>query len=221
MTIRRKTSILMIGSRRRRAGRGSAAAVPAAQDLLRGLGVPQDFTSARVSSYDRSGGNKDSLTIPPGGTAVLAELKGPAAIHHIWVTIAAEAFYGRKLVLRMYWDGEAAPSVEAPIGDFFGVGHGLNRNLSSLPITNSSEGRARNCYWHMPFAKSARITVTNEGRREVPAFYYYVDYRKLPALPAGTPDLPRPVPPGLPARRREATTSSWKPRAAAIMSAVI
>jgi hypothetical protein len=164
-----------------------AAAAPAAQDLLRSLAHPQDFTSARVSSYDRSGGNKDSLTIPPGGTAVLAELKGPGAIHHIWVTIAAEAFYGRKLVLRMYWDGEASPSVEAPIGDFFGVGHGLNRNLASLPITNTSEGRARNGYWYMPYAKSARITVTNEGRGEVPAFYYYVDYRTLPSLPEGTP----------------------------------
>jgi hypothetical protein len=163
------------------------ADVPAAQDLLRGLALPQDFTSARVSSYDRSGGNKDSLTIPAGGTAVLADLKGPGAIHHIWVTIAAEAFYGRKLVLRMYWDGEAAPSVEAPIGDFFGVGHGLNRNVASLPITNTSEGRARNCYWYMPYIKSARITVTNEGRSEVPAFYYYVDYRTLPSLPAGTP----------------------------------
>lgn len=163
------------------------ASAPAAQDLMRGLGRPQDYSAARVSSYDRSGGNKDSLTIPPGETAVLAELEGPAAIHHIWVTIAAEAFYGRKLVLRMYWDGEAAPSVEAPIGDFFGVGHGLNRNLSSLPITNTSEGRARNCYWFMPFTRSARITVTNEGRREVPAFYYYIDYRKLPALEEETP----------------------------------
>jgi hypothetical protein len=186
MTIRRKTSVLKLALAVA-ALAAMTAAVPAAQDLLRGLGAPQNFTSARVSSYDRSGGNKDSLTIPPGGTAVLAELQGPGAIHHLWVTISAEAFYGRKLVLRMYWDGEARPSVEAPIGDFFGVGHGLNRNLSSLPITDSSEGRARNCYWYMPFARSARITVSNEGRREVPAFYYYVDYRTLPALPEGTP----------------------------------
>ena len=165
----------------------TAAVSAPAQDLLTKLAAPQDYVSKRASSYDRSGGNKDSLTIKAGQTAVLAELKGPGAIHHVWVTIAAEPFYGRKLVLRMYWDGEAAPSVEAPIGDFFGVGHGLNRNFTSLPITCSSEGRARNCYWFMPYAKSARVTVTNEGREDVPAFYYYIDYRELTALAAGTP----------------------------------
>ncbi len=165
----------------------AALAAAYAQGLLQGLATAQDYRSARVSSYDRSGGNKDSLTLRPGETAVLADLKGPGAIHHIWVTIAAEPFYGRKLVLRMYWDGETSPSVEAPVGDFFGVGHGLNRNLRSLPINNSSEGRARNAYWAMPFARSARVTVTNEGKQEVPAFYYYIDYRQAAGLPAGTP----------------------------------
>jgi len=157
------------------------------QDMLRKLGEHQNYISKRISSYDRTGGNRDRLTIEPGETAVLAEIKGPAAIHHIWVTISAESFYGRKLVLRMFWDDEEFPSVEAPIGDFFGVGHGLNRNFSSLPINCSSNGRARNCYWYMPFHESARITVTNEGTRTVRAFYYYIDYRELPELPPETP----------------------------------
>lgn len=157
------------------------------QELLSKLGKHQDYTSKRISSYDRTGGNSDRLTIESGKTAVLAEIKGPAAIHHIWVTISAEPFYGRKIILRMYWDGEKLPSVETPIGDFFGVGHGLNRNFSSLPINCSSQGRARNCYWYMPFQKSARITVTNEGTRQVGAFYYYVDYRELLELPSDTP----------------------------------
>jgi len=169
----------------------AAALIPAAaaagQDLLRSLGAPQDYLSRRVSSFDRSGGNRDSLTIKPGETAVLADLTGPGAIHHIWLTVAAEPFYGRKIVLRMFWDGEAEPSVEAPLGDFFGVGHGLNRNFSSLPLNASSEGRARNSYWYMPFEKSARVTATNEGTRVVTAFYYYLDYRELDSLPAGTP----------------------------------
>jgi hypothetical protein len=158
-----------------------------AQDLLRSLGNPQDFKSLRISSYDRSGGNNDRLAIAPGETAVLAEIEGPAAIHHIWVTIAGEAFYGRKIILRIHWDDEALPSVEAPIGDFFGVGHGLNRDLSSLAIACSSEGRARNCYWYMPFRGSARITVSNEGTSQVGAFYYYIDYRELTEL---DPDVP-------------------------------
>jgi hypothetical protein len=164
-----------------------AAAWLFSQDVLSSLGKSQDYISRRISSYDRSGANRDSLTIEPGATAVLAEIAGPGAIHHIWVTIAAEPFYGRKLVLRMYWDEESAPSVEAPVGDFFGVGHGLNRNFSSLPIACSSDGRARNCYWYMPFLRSARVTVTNEGSRPVAAFYYYIDYRLLPELAASTP----------------------------------
>lgn len=161
-----------------------AASTLAGQDLLRNLGQKQDFRSRRISSYDRSGGNRDSIVIEPGKTAVLAEIEGPGAIHHIWTTIAAEPFYGRKIVLRIYWDNEKSPSVEAPIGDFFGVGHGLNRNFASLPITCSSEGRARNCYWYMPFRRSCRVTVKNEGTRAVDAFYYYIDYRELPDLAA-------------------------------------
>lgn len=157
------------------------------QDLLQNLGRQQDFTSKRISSFDRTGGNNDRLNIPPGETVTLAEIKGPGAIHHIWITISAEPFYGRKILLRMYWNGEESPSVEAPIGDFFGVGHGLNRNLSSLPISCSSEGRARNCYWYMPFQRSARITATNQGTEPVGAFYYYIDYRELAELSQDTP----------------------------------
>jgi hypothetical protein len=157
------------------------------QDMLGKLGEKQNYRSKRISSYDRTGGNRDSIPIEPAKTAVLAEIKGPAAIHHIWVTIAAEAFYGRKIVLRVYWDGEDVPSVEVPVGDFFGVGHGLNRNFSSLPIACSSEGRARNCYWYMPFRWSCRVTATNEGTKPVDAFYYYIDYRELDGL---RPDAP-------------------------------
>ena len=157
------------------------------QNILSSLGDKQDYRSRRVSSFDPSGGNRDALAISPGETAVLAEIKGPAAIHHIWTTISAEPFYGRKLVLRIYWDGEDTASVEAPIGDFFAVGHGLNRNLVSVPVVRSSEGRAFNCYWYMPFRWSARITITNEGSRPVGAFYYYIDYRQLEDI---RPDVP-------------------------------
>lgn len=157
------------------------------QSLLENLGKKQNYISKRISSFDKSGGNRDAVLIKPGETAVLAEIKGPAAIHHIWITINAESFYGRKIILRMYWDGENFPSVETPIGDFFGVGHGLNRNLSSFPLVCSSEGRARNSYWYMPFKRSARITATNEGSRDVGSFYYYIDYRELREIRSETP----------------------------------
>jgi hypothetical protein len=157
------------------------------QDALGKLGAKQDYRSRRISSYDRSGGNADAVRIEPGATLVLAQIKGPAAIHHIWTTIDAEAFYGRKLVIRAYWDGEESPSIEAPIGDFFGVGHGLDRNVSSLPIACSSEGRARNAYWYMPFRWACRLTVTNDGSQPVDAFYFYIDYRELPDLDPEAP----------------------------------
>ncbi len=157
------------------------------QDMLGKLGTRQNYRARRVSSFDPTGGNRDSIAIPPGQTAVLAEIKGPAAIDHVWTTIAAEPFYGRKIVLRVYWDGEESPSVEAPVGDFFAVGHGLNRNLTSIPVNDSSEGRARNCYWYMPFRWSCRVTATNEGSAPVDAFYYYIDYRELPDI---LPDAP-------------------------------
>ncbi|HXK92932.1 MAG TPA: DUF2961 domain-containing protein, partial [bacterium] len=136
-------------------------------DLLQVLASPPDFETRRISSYDRTGGNEDRLTIEPGETKVLAEIEGPGAITHIWNTIAAEKYYPRMLILRFYWDGQDIPSVEVPLGDFFGVGHGLDRAFQSFPVNASSDGRARNCYWYMPFKKSARITVTHEGFQTV------------------------------------------------------
>lgn len=151
--------------------------------LLGSLIRPFEFEAYRESSWDRTGGNGDRRQIEPGETLVIAELEGPGAITHIWCTVAAEEFYSRKLVLRAYWDGHSEPSIEAPLGDFFCVGHGVDRPVKSLPVRVSSEGRARNCFWPMPFRKSARLEVENQGAETVGAFYSYIDYKRLPALP--------------------------------------
>jgi hypothetical protein len=135
----------------------------------------------RASSSDPNwkDGNNDARPIAPGGTLTLAELDGPGMITHIWFTIAHRApFYSRLLTLRMYWDGEEHPSVECPVGDFFAMGHGVDKPLTSLPIRVTSDGRGRNCYWPMPFKKSARITVTNESDQGCDAFYFYIDWQK-------------------------------------------
>lgn len=155
---------------------------------LDGLATLRDYRAMRASSTDPNlEGNGDARHIGPGETLTLAELQGPGRIAHIWFTIAAnERFYGKLLVLRMYWDGEKSPSVEAPINDFFCQGHGMDVQVDSLPIRVTSNGRARNCYWPMPFGKSARITVTNEGKQPVAAFYYYVDWQKMKSLPKDT-----------------------------------
>ena len=92
-----------------------------------------DARTARISSWDQTGGNKDCVTVGPGGREVLAELKGPGSIRHLYIgtTTPARTFL-RELVLRMYWDGEKEPSVEVPLGDFFLTGHeAFVRHLSS------------------------------------------------------------------------------------------
>ena len=171
----------------------AAVAAPTwAQSLggsLEDLATLKEGRTMRASSSDPNWavGNGDARPIDPGDTLVVAELVGPGVINHIWNTIASkERGYSRLLVLRMYWDGEENPSIEAPIGDFFGVGHGMDVPFDSLPVRVTSDGRGRNCYWPMPFRKSAKITVTNEGRLRTDAFYYYVDWQKRPSLPDDT-----------------------------------
>ena len=148
----------------------------------------KDAKAERVSSSSPNpGSNNDSWTPIPGETVVLADLQGPGVVTHIWLTIAANEYaWPRLLRLRVYYDGNSEASVDAPVGDFFAVGHGFERWVKSEMIRNSSEGRARNAYWPMPFAKSCRITLTNEGRRRLDHVYYHVDWSRVPALPPDT-----------------------------------
>lgn len=136
----------------------------------------------RASSYDRSGGNADYLDIGPGETRCFAELKGPGVIRHIWFGGGAnEAYYHRKALLRIYWDGEDLPSVEVPLGDFFGVGHGAVGSYFCLPLSMYVADRpanpTRNCWFPMPFRDDARLELVNEC--QVPyRHYFYVDYEQ-------------------------------------------
>jgi Protein of unknown function (DUF2961) len=155
---------------------------------LDGLSNLSDAVSRRASSADPSGGNADWAEVKAGATATLAEIKGAGSIRHIWFTINSPSpFHLRELVLRMYWDGETDPSVEVPIGDFFGTGFefedvpGGHRGQKyqswwSLPIT--VQDRALNCYFEMPFGNGARITLSNDGTQDVPNLYFHVDYQE-------------------------------------------
>ena len=152
---------------------------------LSSLPEAREYVQKRTSSYDRKGGNADARPIAPGETLTLLDEAGPGLISHIWVTIAAEeANHLKALVLRMYWDVEPTPSVETPIGDFFGLGLGDYFLYESAPLAVGSN-KALNCYFPMPFQKHARITVTNEGGGKVDAFYFNVDHRAYSkSLPA-------------------------------------
>ncbi|MCP4313838.1 MAG: DUF2961 domain-containing protein [Bacteroidetes bacterium] len=142
---------------------------------------PEKAITQRASSYDRDweNGNADARRFDPGQTRVLADLEGPGRITHIWFTAAGyERGFPRSVVVRMYWDGSEEPAVEAPLGDFFAAGHGMQVNINSSRVATSSFGRAYNCYWNMPFRKSARITVTNESERDTMGLYWYIDWEK-------------------------------------------
>lgn len=112
------------------------------------------------------------IRIKPGETITLAQIDGPGAIQHIWMTPTGTWRYS---ILRFYWDGETEPSIECPVGDFFGMGWGAYSQLSSLAIC-VNPGSAFNCYWTMPFRKSCRITMENINDTDQMTLYYQIDY---------------------------------------------
>lgn len=114
-----------------------------------------------------------SIHVQPKETATLAEIDGPGAIQQIWLTVHPQ--HWRKLIIRFYWDGEETPSVEVPIGDFFCNGWGERCNVASIPVSVNPAG-GFNCYWEMPFRKSARITLENIVDEEIRGFYYQINY---------------------------------------------
>ena len=111
------------------------------------------------------------VVIKPGQTFTLADITGPGAIQHIWMTPTGNRRFS---ILRMYWDDETTPSVECPVGDFFANGWGGYAQINSLAVC-VNPGSAYNCYWTMPFRKKARITMTNTAEEDM-RLYYQIDY---------------------------------------------
>jgi hypothetical protein len=163
--------------------------------VLDTLSRAREGRTRRISSWDTRGRNRDCWPVAAGETATLAEIDGAGVIRHVWFTVSApDASYLRRCVVRIYWDGEESPSVSVPVGDFFGVGHAKVASYSCA-VMNMSANRgdeqhaAMNCYWPMPFARGARVTVENEatGREgvdeSVRSWYFYIDYDALDRLP--------------------------------------
>jgi hypothetical protein len=172
----------------------AAAAAPAAPaqssagtrdyDYLPAYARAQNYQSLKQSSYDTTGGNGDAWPIAAGATKEVFNATGPGVITHIWFTIAARSGnHLKEIVLRGYWDGNDKPSVETPIGDFFGLNLGQYFNYQSAYLA-CSPGLSLNCYFSMPYRRSARFTVTNEGKQEIGDFYSNIDYQTVPSLPA-------------------------------------
>jgi hypothetical protein len=128
-------------------------ALNAARDLGQGW---------KVSPYVR---------MKPKETLVMADVKGEGAIQQIWCTPAGN---WRFAILRFYWDGEAEPSIECPLGDFFASGWGQYAQLSSLAVC-VNPGSAFNCYWEMPFRKGFKVTIENTADDPF-TIYYQINY---------------------------------------------
>jgi hypothetical protein len=145
----------------------------------------RSYKNRRSSSWDRTGGNADALPVERGATAKLLEIEGAGVVTHLWFTInSPDPMHLKNLILRAWWDGEATPSIEAPIGDFFGLGLGQYFTYQSALLAVAPI-KALNAYFQMPFAQSARITLTNEGKVRTDNLYFAIDYVTFPVLPAG------------------------------------
>src|SRR5205823_3757040 len=128
---------------------------------------------------------RPAISLPAGKSTVLADIAGAGCIKHIWITLPPPGKDYRPgpnplrdVVIRMYWDGSKTPCVEAPFGDFFGVGQGASIPLVSM-MSTVSEGRGFNCYWPMPFGRAARIEVENQGPSEIGGFFYQIDFERV------------------------------------------
>jgi hypothetical protein len=149
--------------------------------------LKEGVKSKRIGSYDKSGGNNDRLTaIKVGEKVTIMDVKGAGVISHIWFTIApgADALSRNDIILRMYWDGNSFPSVESPLGSFFGNGWNEAYYLVCAPLSVSpGGGKSYVSYFAMPFSNGARIEIENQSDKEIRAFYFNIDYLEMKKLP--------------------------------------
>ncbi len=148
------------------------------------LATPRAGKMVQYSSAAPDGGNADFRRVEPGQTFTLMDHRGAGIVRRWWLTTNPinNRDIGRQLIIRCYWDGETNPSVEVPLSDFFGMGFGEWRDYISLPLSMTSGGY--NCYWPMPFSRSARITVENRSQVPVIGLYYNIaleTHRQLPS----------------------------------------
>jgi len=157
--------------------------------MLSEIATLRNRKTGRNSSWDKTGRNRDLWIIPPGESAVLADITGPAQITHIWMT---QLGHYRECLLKITYDDADFPSVLVPLGDFFCLGHGMVNSFQSALFSASThfpyvfnKPCALNCYAPMPFAKHARIELINESN-EPHGQYFYVDYESLEDFPPDT-----------------------------------
>ena len=177
-------------------------------DFLAELARPHEGRSMRATSTHKLGANPrewdgepdpnhngDNSNVQPGQTKILMDVKGPGVITHIWITFLGPGPHPwakkgsanhQEMLLRMYWDGSERPAVEAPVGDFFANSFGKRSEVISLPVC-VEDADSYNCFWHMPFRKSARVEIVNQSDKQISLLYFNIDWVKKDRLPEDTP----------------------------------
>ncbi|HQG48330.1 MAG TPA: DUF2961 domain-containing protein, partial [Sedimentisphaerales bacterium] len=178
-------------------------------NLLGDLAKPQDGRSMRATSTRKIGAdgkpdpngvpdpdsNSDNSNVAPGQRKILLDVKGPGVITHIWMTFLGPEPHPwakkgsanhQEMLLRMYWDGAEKPAVEAPVGDFFANAFGKRSEVVSLPVV-VEDADSYNCFWHMPFRKSARVEIVNQSEKQISLLYYNIDWIKKDKIAKDTP----------------------------------
>jgi hypothetical protein len=180
---------------------------------LESLAKPQDGRSMRATSTFRKGqdgkydpnapplhdlterSNSDNFRVAPGATHTLMDVKGPGVITHMWLTFLgpepqdwakAGSANHQEMLLRVYWDGSKKPAIEAPVGDFFANCFGKRSEVISLPVI-VEDADSYNCFWQMPFRKSARVEIVNQSAKPISLLYYNIDWIKKDRLAKDTP----------------------------------
>lgn len=188
-----------------------SVSVPGA--ILDELAKPKEGRSMRATSTQRTGkdgkydpkadprgdldekSNSDNFRVAPGATNVIMDVKGPGAITHIWFTFLGPepqswakngSANHQEMLLRIYYDGNPRPGVEAPLGDFFANSFGKRSAVVSLPVI-VEDADSYNCFWRMPFRKSARMEIVNQSDKQISLLYYNVDWIKLDSMAKDTP----------------------------------
>ncbi|MDA1193200.1 MAG: DUF2961 domain-containing protein, partial [Candidatus Poribacteria bacterium] len=153
-------------------------------DALGALATPPVGRNRRVSSNEQpnwNDGNFDMTRLAPGEVFELPILEGPGVINHIWMTSHSGGVNElNSISLRIYWDNQEQPGVEAPLGDFFACGY-KPAVVESYPVQVSPSG-SLTCFWRMPFHQNARIVVTNDNPDRATGLYWIVDYVQLDEL---------------------------------------
>ena len=178
-------------------------------DIMAGLAKPHEGRSMRATSshrigpdgkYDPQGtldpnSNWDNKNVEPGETKVLMQEQGPGVVTHIWMTFLGPEPHTwakngsanhQEMLLRIWYDGDDRPGVEAPVGDFFANSFGRRSEVISLPVI-VEDSDSYNCFWHMPFRQSIRVEVVNQSDKPISLLYYNIDWIKKDSLPEDTP----------------------------------